>query len=44
LEEHPVDAETRCYLCGNSSMIHDVYDILEAQGVSSEKIHAEVYF
>lgn len=44
LEEHPVDARTRCYLCGNSSMIHDVYDILEAQGVPSEKIHAEVYF
>jgi ferredoxin--NADP+ reductase len=44
LEEHPVPPNTRCYLCGNSSMIHDAYDILEAQGVPSEMIHAEVYF
>ncbi|WP_291862602.1 FAD-binding oxidoreductase [Marinilabilia sp.] len=44
LEENPVLSNTRCYLCGNSSMIHDVYDILESQGVSSEMIHAEVYF
>jgi ferredoxin--NADP+ reductase len=44
LEEYPVPPNTRCYLCGNSSMIHDAYDILEAQGVPSEMIHAEVYF
>lgn len=44
LEENPVKGNTRCYLCGNSSMIHDVYDLLEAQGVPPEKIHAEVYF
>lgn len=44
LEEHPVSPNTRCFLCGNSSMIHDVYDILENQGVPSEMIHAEVYF
>jgi ferredoxin--NADP+ reductase len=45
LEENPVNKEgTHCYLCGNSSMIHDVYDILEEQGVPSEMIHAEVYF
>jgi len=44
LEENHVGPETHCYLCGNSSMIHDVYDILEDQGVPSENIHAEVYF
>jgi ferredoxin--NADP+ reductase len=44
LEEYPVQPNTRCDLCGNCSMIHDVYDILEAQGVPSEMIHAEVYF
>jgi ferredoxin--NADP+ reductase/benzoate/toluate 1,2-dioxygenase reductase subunit len=44
LEENPVHTNTRCYLCGNSSMIHDVYDILETQAVPSEMIHAEVYF
>ncbi len=44
LEENPVEPGTRCYLCGNSSMIHDAYDILERQGVSLDMIHAEVYF
>ncbi|MGQ1890483.1 FAD-binding oxidoreductase [Thermophagus sp. OGC60D27] len=44
LEENPIEGKVRCYLCGNSSMIHDVYDLLETQGIPSEKIHAEVYF
>ncbi|PWD97811.1 FAD-binding oxidoreductase [Marinilabilia rubra] len=44
LEENPVSPETQCYLCGNSGMIHDTYDILENQGIASENIHAEVYF
>ncbi len=44
MQEHPVEPDTHCYLCGNSSMIHDVYDLLEAQEVSTEMIHTEVYF
>ena len=44
LEENPVEAGMHCYLCGNSSMIHDVYDIFEQQGMPNEMIHAEVYF
>lgn len=44
LQENPVQPGTICFLCGNCDMIHDVYDILEKQGVSSEHIHAEVYF
>ena len=44
LQENPINPESRFYLCGNSSMIHDVYDILEMQGVKPEMIHAEVYF
>jgi ferredoxin--NADP+ reductase len=44
LEEHPVQPGTRCYICGNSGMIHNVYDILETRGIPSEMIHAEVYF
>ncbi len=44
LKENPIDQSTYCYLCGNSDMINDAFDILEAQGVPSEHIHAEVYF
>ena len=44
LKEHKVDTSSECFLCGNCDMIHDVYDILENQGVPSERIHAEVYF
>jgi len=41
---NPVRKDTMCYLCGNSNMIHDAYDILTEQGVPSENLHAEVYF
>jgi len=44
LKEHPVSKDSLCYLCGNSDMINDVFDILESQGIPSENIHAEVYF
>ncbi len=44
LRRNPVNKDTLCYLCGNSNMIHDVYDILTEQGVPSENLHAEVYF
>lgn len=44
LKENPVKSGTLCYLCGNSDMINDVFDILEAQGIPPEDIHAEVYF
>jgi ferredoxin--NADP+ reductase/benzoate/toluate 1,2-dioxygenase reductase subunit len=33
-----------CYLCGNCDMIHDVFDILEKQGVNSDNVFTEVYF
>ena len=32
------------YLCGNSAMINDVYDILRAQGVNGSNIHSESFF
>jgi ferredoxin--NADP+ reductase len=32
------------YLCGNSQMIHEVYDILKDQQIDAVRIHAEVYF
>ena len=44
IRANPVNKDTLCYLCGNSEMIHDVYDILTGQGVPSENLHAEVYF
>ena len=44
LQENPVSPDTLCYLCGNCDMIHDVYDVLEKQGVKTANLHAEVYF
>ncbi|MBN2743234.1 ferredoxin--NADP+ reductase/benzoate/toluate 1,2-dioxygenase reductase subunit [Breznakibacter xylanolyticus] len=44
LKEHPVTPDTHCYMCGNYDMIHEVYDILENQGVPAANLHAEVYF
>ena len=32
------------YLCGNSAMIDDVYDVLANRGVDADNIRAEVYF
>ena len=44
LSENPVSPDTLCYLCGNCDMIHDVFDILEKQGVNSDNVFTEVYF
>ncbi len=32
------------YLCGNQSMIHDVYDLLRERGVSGNQIFTEAFF
>jgi ferredoxin/flavodoxin---NADP+ reductase len=42
--KNPVSPDTHCYLCGNFNMIHEVFDLLEQQGVPPEQVHAEVYF
>ena len=44
LRENPGGLNNDYYLCGNSNMIHEVYDILRDQGVDTGRIHAEVYF
>ncbi|MCK9290506.1 MAG: FAD-binding oxidoreductase [Bacteroidales bacterium] len=44
LRTHTVHPETHCYLCGNHKMIYEVFEILEKQGIPSERMHAEVYF
>lgn len=44
LSKNPVSPDTLCYLCGNCDMIHDAFDILEAQGLRPENLFTEVYF
>lgn len=44
LKNNPVDPGIHCYLCGNSAMIDEAYTILEAHGVPSHHLHAEIYF
>ena len=35
---------TLCYLCGNSEMIFEAFDILKSGGIPSTDLFAEVYF
>jgi len=44
LRRNPVDADCSVYLCGNCDMIYEAYDILSDQGISRERMFAEVYF
>jgi ferredoxin/flavodoxin---NADP+ reductase len=39
-----IDADANCFLCGNSEMIHEVFDTLTAKGVPVSNIYSEVYF
>lgn len=39
-----IDADTNCFLCGNSEMIHEMFDIVTAKGVPVSNIYSEVYF
>lgn len=39
-----VDVETNCFLCGNSEMIFETFDILTGKGISVSNIYSEVYF
>jgi len=39
-----IDKETNCFLCGNSEMIFEVFDILTGKGVTVSNIYSEVYF
>lgn len=38
------EAETHFFLCGNSRMIDDAFDILTGRGIAVSQIHSEVYF
>jgi len=44
LKKNKIDPDTNVLLCGNYEMIYHVYDLLTAQGHSSDKIRTEVYF
>lgn len=44
LKTRTVSPETHAFLCGNCDMIYEVFDLLRAAGVSSDRIHTEVYF
>lgn len=39
-----IDKDSMYYVCGNSKMIYEVYDILRKNGVNKENIRSEVYF
>ncbi len=44
LDKMVIDPAAIYYVCGNSSMIYDVYHILGKKGISRENILSEVYF
>ena len=44
LRKNPANPKTICYLCGNSDMINEVYDILREQGLGGTNIMTEVFF
>lgn len=44
LIHHPIDRETVYHLCGNSSMINDVSDILEGKGIMAENVRTEAFY
>jgi ferredoxin/flavodoxin---NADP+ reductase len=44
LRAHPVEVDTRCYLCGNCDMIYETFGILKSQGIGPEQLYAEVYY
>ena len=44
LYSQPIDRETNCFLCGNSEMIYEVFDMLTGKGIPVSNIYSEVYF
>jgi ferredoxin/flavodoxin---NADP+ reductase len=41
---YPLEDGALFYLCGNSDMVYDVYNLLADRGVSTDNIFTEVYF
>jgi len=41
---YPFEDNALFYLCGNSDMVYDVYNLLADRGISTDNIFTEVYF
>lgn len=39
-----IDPATEAFLCGNCDMIYDAFDLLQAKGLATARLHTEVYF
>ena len=44
LKQMDIAKDTNCFLCGNSEMIYEVFDILGDKGIPTSNIYSEVYF
>lgn len=44
LKAHPVKSDIIAYLCGNRSMLSDVYSLLREQGVPGDNLFTEAFF
>lgn len=44
LREHPVEPDRLCYICGRSTMVANVYDLLREQGIPSDNLLTETFF
>lgn len=44
LRAYPVDKDFFCYLCGNSEMVGEVFDLLRSQGVDGDHLFTEAFF
>lgn len=44
LDRYMVTPDMLFYLCGNGSMIYEVFHILQEKGIPSENIFSEIYF
>lgn len=44
LKQASLESDTLCYLCGNSDMIYEAFQILTAKGIPRQQQFTEVYF
>ncbi len=42
--DQKIEKDTHCFLCGNSEMIYEMFDMLTGKGVPVSNIYSEVYF
>lgn len=44
LKDREIHPKTHCFLCGNSNMIFEMYDLLSSKNIPASQIYTEVYF